>query len=199
MGRRAPLRAEWLLLGWLLTGWSCRPVQAPTATIPAVFVSTAAPGWHRQDGRIWLTDTLFSGWQYSLYSTGDTAFVGAFRDGKAQGIHRRWYANGQPQELRQYDNGWQEGQQHGWYESGKPAFVLHFRHDVYEGHVREWYPNGQLARDGHYHDGHENGAQRLWYATGTLQANYEARNGRHYGLTGVKNCVNVWDSIRVSH
>ncbi|MEZ0607531.1 toxin-antitoxin system YwqK family antitoxin [Fibrella sp. WM1] len=198
MARQAPLRdsglVAWLiaLLALGLPGCGAEP------SIPHVFVNSAAAGWQWRDGQLWLNNNRFSGWQYSLYPTGDTAFVGAYWQGKAEGVHRKRYANGQLREWRHYRHGWQEGEQRGWYANGKPEFTAQCQHDVYEGKLNEWFPNGRLARRGTYHEGHEEGPQQLWFDNGTLKANYEAREGRLYGFTGVKNCENVWDSIRVA-
>ncbi|WP_425290797.1 toxin-antitoxin system YwqK family antitoxin [Spirosoma linguale] len=199
MVKRAPLRSKFgqvVALLLILTG--CRQ-SAPATTIPHVYASADLPGWQKRAGKLWRQDTLFSGWSYQLGATGDTTFLGSYYLGKAEGSHRQWYSNHQLKEIRHYSNGWQEGEQRGWYESGKPTFIYQFKSDVYEGSRKEWYPNGQPAQDGHYHEGHEHGSQRMWYADGSLKVNYVARNGRNYGFTGVKNCVNVWDSIPVSH
>ncbi len=199
MAKRVPLRNSIGLFGLLMLLCHCQPEKAGTPAIPTVLVSADAAGWQRRNGELWLNNQPFSGYQYQRATAGDTLFVGAYLHGKAEGLHRQWYANGQLKEIRHYQNGWQEGEQRGWYESGKRAFVYQFRNDVYEGSRKEWYANGQPALDGHYHEGQENGPQRQWFDTGSLKANYASRHGRHYGFTGVKNCVNVWDSITVSH
>ncbi len=201
MAKRVPSRSS---IGRVVTGlWllmvGCRSHSAETPSIPAVFVPAEQSGWQRREGQLWLRGKPFSGWQYGRFPDGDTAFVGGYRDGKAEGLHRFWYENHRLKETRQFRQGWQEGEQRGWYATGKPAFRYQFRHDVYEGRRREWYPDGRLARDGHYHDGQEDGAQRMWFADEQLKANYVVRKGRTYGFTGVKNCVNAWDSITVSH
>lgn len=190
-------------LGWfisLLVGMSsCHPANPTTVVIPPVYVSTQQAGWQKREGRVLLNSTLFSGWQYQLDADHDTIFVGSYLQGKAEGFHRQWYANHQLKEVRHYQKGWQEGEQRGWFESGKRAFLYQFRNDVYEGSRKEWYTNGKPALYGNYHDGKEQGLQQQWFANGSLKVNYVARNGRNYGFTGVKNCVNVWDSIPVSH
>lgn len=198
MARRAPLRNS-ISLFWLLLILSSCQSESGAPAIPSVSVSADADGWQRHNGQLWLNNHPFSGYQYQCTPSGDTLFVGTYLDGKAEGFHRQWYANGQLKEVRHYQNGWQEGEQRGWYESGKRAFVYQFRNDVYEGSRKEWYANGQPAFAGNYHKGQENGPQRQWFDNGSLKANYESRNGRNYGFTGVKNCVNVWDSIPVSH
>ncbi|MEZ0542098.1 toxin-antitoxin system YwqK family antitoxin [Fibrella arboris] len=199
MAKLAPLRSSfryWLLLA-LLPG--CQGNRQKLIAIPARYVSTDVPGWQQRAGTLWLNDSLFSGWQFQTSPTGDTLFCGSFLNGKAEGVHRQWYASGQLKEERRYRTGWQEGEQRGWHESGKRAFICQFKNDVYEGTRTEWYANGKPALAGHYHEGQETGLQRQWFDTGTLKVNYEVRNGRHYGFTGVKNCVNVWDSITVTH
>lgn len=182
---------------WLTIWLSTPGCRQQTTSIPATYVSVDRTGWQHREGRLWLNGTHFSGWQYGLWASGDTAFVGAFSEGKAEGIHRHWYADGRRKEIRRYRNGWQEGRQQGWFADGKAAFVYHFRNDVYHGNRKEWLPDGRLVFDGNYHNGQEDGPQRQWFADGSLKANYVARKGRNYGFTGVKNCVNVADSISV--
>ncbi len=177
-----------IMVGWLLV--SCQPITSRQPdTVLGQFVRVDQPGWQRRDGKLWLNDSLFTGYQYETTSTSDTLFVGGYQQGNAEGQHRYRYENHQLREQRQYHNNWQEGEQRGWYESGQQAFVYQFQKDVYEGWVQEWYPNGQLAHDGHYHDGQEFGAQRFWLANGTVKANYVARNGRQYGIIMGKGCV----------
>ena len=200
MAKQAPLLSKCsIFISLLMTLYGCHQQTDRTGSIPVVFVATNHPGWQQREGRLWLNGKPFSGWQYQLWPKGDTAFVGAFYKGKAEGAHRQWYENHRPREIRYYLNGWQEGQQRGWFESGKRAFVYHFLNDVYEGNCQEWYANGRPAQDKNYAKGQESGPQRMWFADGNLKVNYVARNGRNYGFTGVNNCVNVWDSIAVSN
>jgi hypothetical protein len=200
MAKRARLRSKFVWMTALFTGLcGCQSSTPATVAIPGVYVPSDYAGWQKREGRLWLKDTLFSGWQYQLGLTGDTLYKASFLQGRAEGFHRQWYANHTLKEVRHYRKGWQEGDQRGWFDSGRPAFQYQFQQDVYEGSRQEWYPNGQPALYGHYHEGQENGLQQQWYADGTLKVNYVARNGRNYGFTGVKNCVNVWDSVTVSH
>ncbi|TAE21752.1 MAG: toxin-antitoxin system YwqK family antitoxin [Cytophagales bacterium] len=198
MARQAPSRSRnwlWATL-WLLQA-GCQSNTTPS--VPDRFARTDQPGWQRWEGLLWLQNRPFSGWQVEVNPQGDTLALGGFLNGRAEGTHRRWYANGRLREERRYRNNWQEGQQQGWFPSGKRAFVYSFRGDVYEGNCKEWYENGRLARDVNYHNGQEEGRQRHWFADGSLKMNYVVREGRTYGFTGTKNCVNVWDSINTAH
>ena len=86
---------------------ACQPKHQKQADlIHPTYIADDAPGWQRQEGRLWLNQRLYSGWQYRLWPTGNTAFVGAFSQGKAEGSHRQWYSNGKLKEVRQYKNGW---------------------------------------------------------------------------------------------
>jgi protein SCO1/2 len=60
---------------------------------------------------------------------------------------------------------------------------------VYEGEYRTWYASGRPFEIRHYVHGHEDGLQQAWSENGVLYVNYEARNGRHYGLENGTPCV----------
>ena len=62
--------------------------------------------------------------------------------------------------------------------------------DKYEGEFKEWYSSGLLGKDFHYVKGQEEGSQRLWWDNGTVRANYVIRDGKKYGLIGMKLCTN---------
>ncbi len=113
-------------------------------------------------------------------------------------IVEKWYDDGQMMERRCYVEGRRNGLHEGWWPNGVKRFEYQYKDDVYEGEVVEWYENGQMYRRMQYKDGHEHGMQQMWKADGRLLANYEMKNGRKYGLAGVKNCTTVWgenDSI----
>ncbi|MCY7356010.1 MAG: SCO family protein [Rudanella sp.] len=94
MARLAPLRSKfsWYLLLFLT---ACQSRPADQVAIPTLFVSVDAPGWQRREGRLWLQDALFSGWQYQCRAAGDTVFVGSYWAGKPEGMHRAWHGNQQ--------------------------------------------------------------------------------------------------------
>ena len=126
-------------------------------------------------------DTLFSGVLYEMYNEKDTALSEKYLDGLRNNISRKWFPSGKLSEERSYVNGKRIGIHQGWYPDGKKRFLYHFVNDEVDG----------LAEDGH-----ESGMQTAWESDGSIMANYMAKNGRNYGLTGVKNCKNVKDSIK---
>ena len=64
---------------------------------------------------------------YALYPNGDSAFSGAYLNGKEEGIFKKWYPNGQLIEIRVYIDGNKEGFHRGWWENGIRKFEYHFQ------------------------------------------------------------------------
>jgi protein SCO1/2 len=64
-----------------------------------------------------------------------------------------------------------------------------YKDGAYDGEYRSWYANGRPFELRHYVAGHEAGLQQAWSDTGVLYINYEARNGRHYGMENSTPCV----------
>lgn len=148
----------------------------------------------RQDS-LFLHDQPFTGTVISLRTSGDTILVGSWKNGVEDGRHKSWNANGTPSEERYYENGRKTATHRGWYPDGKPRFVYEFEAGEHHGKAEEWYPDGQPYRCFHYKAGHEEGLQRMWWENGRLRANYAVRNGRRYGLIGLKLCRNPSDSL----
>lgn len=150
-----------------------------------------------KDGISYVSGEKFTGIIYSLYDNGDTVFVYPYNNGKLDGVVKVWYDNGQLQEERDYVVGRREGMQKGWYMDGTVKYIAGYKENMYHGQVQEWFPNGQLYRVFNYVNGQEEGMQKMYWNNGELRANYESKNGRKYGLTGIKNCATPWsDSLK---
>ncbi|HQS56567.1 MAG: hypothetical protein B7Y15_14740 [Bacteroidetes bacterium 24-39-8] len=151
---------------------------------------------------IWHQDSLyfqgkpFSGKAYSFFANGDTAIYKEFWNGLQEGITKRWHPNKQLAEDRFYIAGKKEGKHRAWWPDGKPQFEFYVHEDAYEGELKEWNSQGLLIRQFHYQNGQEVGSQRLWWDDSTVRANYEIRDGKKYGLIGIKLCKNPYDSVK---
>lgn len=137
----------------------------------------------------------FSGKVILLYGNGDTAYISSRLGGLEHGPYRKWYPHGQLAESRMFENGVKTGTHRGWWEDGTPMFEYHFLRGEHEGAAREWYTNGRPYRFFHYKNGYEDGSQKIWWENGVIRANYAVRNGRRYGLIGLKLCSNPKDSL----
>jgi antitoxin component YwqK of YwqJK toxin-antitoxin module len=148
-----------------------------------------------REDTVFLDGRLFSGHLLSFHPDGDTAACIGYADGVQEGLSRIWHANGQPAERRTYHRGRKVGTHTGWWPNGNQRFEYRFMDGEHHGSMREWYEDGKPYKDFHYNAGYEDGSQRMWWEDGRIRANYVVRDGRRYGLIGVKNCVNPKDSI----
>lgn len=163
--------------------------------IPPVFLllENHVISWH-QDSLFW-NGKPFSGKAISLFTNGDTAIIQSYWEGLQEGVTRKWHPNKQLAEDRFYIKGKKEGRHRAWWSNGKPLFDFHVSNDEYQGELKEWNSAGLLVKQFHYVNGQETGSQRRWWDDSTVRANYEIRNGRKYGLIGIKLCKNPYDSV----
>lgn len=145
----------------------------------------------RNQGQLFYKNQPFTGIQFATFVSGDTAKIIAFDKGKEQGWSKIWHESGQLAEERYYEKGKKEGTHRAWWPDGKPRFEYHFKNDEHHGEQKDWFPDGKIAEVFHYVNGHEEGQQQMWFADGSLKANYVIKDGRRFGLPGVKSCVSV--------
>ena len=181
-----PNRLCYLLCCYLLLQ-ACREVD-PSMHI----VSASHTGIIWNNGIVHYNDQAFSGRLYQLHTTGDTAVVASYMNGRLHGWEYKWYPGGKLAEQRFYVNGKKEGIHEGWRADGSKRFEYHFSGDEHEGVLKEWFDNGTLARLFHYSKGHEDGRQQMWWEDGRVRANYIVVNGERFGLVGQKLCKNYF-------
>jgi antitoxin component YwqK of YwqJK toxin-antitoxin module len=164
-------------------------------TVPAVYFNDTDKDFSKHQDTVYYKDQFFTGYRFSLYPNGDTAILQSYFNGVEEGTQIKWYPNHQLQEERFYINGKKEGIHKGWWPDGKKKFVFTACADKYEGESKEWYSSGLLEKHFHYKNGQEEGGERLWWDNGSVRANYVIRQGKKYGLIGLKTCINPYDSI----
>ncbi|MBA4853106.1 toxin-antitoxin system YwqK family antitoxin [Emticicia sp. BO119] len=181
------LSSLYLLLG------SCNPTtsqfQTAQIAIPDSYVLENDAAFAHNQGVLYYWQKPFSGWQYSLYANGDTARVIPFYEGREEGYSKTWYPDRILAEQRFYVKGRKEGLHQAWWENGQLKFIYQFNNDEHEGVQQAWAINGKLIQQFNYLKGHEEGHQQAWFDDGTLKSNYVIKNGRRFGLPGVKNCM----------
>lgn len=165
--------------------------QAAKTTTPLIKVEASNAAFSHNQGVLLHENKPFSGIQFLLFTNQDTAKVSTFIAGKEQGWSKVWYEDGRLAEERFYEKGKKEGTHRAWWPDGKLRFEYHFKDDEHHGEQKDWFPDGKLAEVFHYINGHEEGQQQMWFDDGSLKANYFIKDGRRFGLPGVKNCVSV--------
>ena len=129
-------------------------------------------------------------------NSNDTIFVRNYSEGLKNGIFKKFYVNNLLQEKREYIMGKKDGKHTGYWDNGKLAFDYKLKEDLYDGNQRNWNKDGRMIKSLNYVDGHQEGLQQIWDNNGIIRTNYVIKNNRRYGLLGVKNCINVSDSIK---
>ncbi len=164
-------------------------------TVPADYYDAADTNFTIHLDTLFYKKKLFTGFRFTLNDQGDTTELGSYFNGVEEGLQQKWYAKGKRQETRFYINGKKERNQRGWWPNGQIKFDFNTYNDEYEGAFREWIENGLLIKQFHYEHGYEKGSQRLWWTDGTVRANYVIKDGKKYGLLGLKICTNPYDSV----
>lgn len=163
--------------------------------VPPIYLNELDKYFSKHQDTIFYKNNFYTGYRYSLYPNADTATLQSYFNGVEEGTQKKWYANRQLQEERFYINGKKEGLHRGWWPDGKNKFIFTANADKNEGEFKEWYSSGLLQKYFHYKNGQEVGSQRLWWDNGSVRANYVIREGKKYGLIGLKTCINPYDSI----
>lgn len=163
--------------------------------VPPVYLNESDNNFSKHQDTIFYKQQFFTGYRLTLYPNGDTAILQSYFNGVEEGTQKKWYPNYKLQEERFYINGKKEGLHKGWWPDGKEKIFFTAYNDKYDGEFKEWYSSGLLGKYFHYKNGQEDGSQRLWWDNGSVRANYVIREGKKYGLLGLKTCVNPYDSI----
>jgi len=172
-----------------------KPQNILVASVPMIFKASADKGFTLHQDTLFHNDTKYSGWVYTLYNAKDTMQVAGFLNGLEEGIQKKWYPNKQIASIRDYRAGKKIGKHIGYWENGQTQFEFYFEDGEYHGIAKEWYQNGQAYRTFHYEHGFEQGSQKMWWENGIIRANYVVKNGRRYGLVGLKLCMNPNDTV----
>ena len=149
-----------------------------------------------------------------LMYMGMTAFTGA-------GVN--YYANGELAQRTEYLNGKRNGLLQKWFEDGSIAFEANYLENKLNGPVKSWWSNGNIRSSGNFIEGKSNGLQKQWYSSGVkfkemylvagkeegmqrawrengkTYVNYEAKNGRIYGLKRANLCFELDDETVIRY
>jgi antitoxin component YwqK of YwqJK toxin-antitoxin module len=139
----------------------------------------------------------FNGYAVNYYSDGSIKEKLGFINGKREGVAKRWSKNGVLRWQSHYEQNKFIGSFKTWWENGVLAEESTYEKGVLEGIQKQWYDSGQLAKLRRLVKGKENGMQQAWLKNGTLYINYEARNGRVFGLKRSNLCYQLEDEVVV--
>ena len=138
---------------------------------------------------------LYSGFIVDYYDNKKIKLKMSVYQGKRQNKTEKWYSNGKLMEVSSYHNGKLNGEKKVWTQNNEHTLIsqFNFRSGKAHGEQRNWYSSGEVYKIMNYDQGIESGIQKAYRKNGALYANYEARNGRIYGLKKSKLCYGLED------
>ncbi|NJB82571.1 toxin-antitoxin system YwqK family antitoxin [Wenyingzhuangia aestuarii] len=177
------------ILGFLFLLFSCHKKKAEA---PRLKVDYDVLERNSKNGLMTYNGVLFTGTTEQYLLDGTTlkmtcSYVDGLKDGKA----KRWYSNRVLNYETFYVKGRKQGATKVWYKNGQLQRETTYFKGVVHGQETVWYPTGEKQKERKLYYGQENGMQKAWRKTGKLYANYQAVNGRIFGLKGSNMCYKV--------
>ncbi|WP_299325967.1 hypothetical protein [uncultured Maribacter sp.] len=145
---------------------------------------------------VWtLNDIPYSGFAVSYYSDNSLKEKFGILNGKKQNNFIQWFLDGHFKNMATYDKGKLHGEKKIWSKDSAHILIAHYnyRRGWPHGEQKKWYVTGELFKKMNLNRGKEEGIQQAFRENGTLYANYEAREGRIFGLKKAKLCYSLED------
>ncbi|WP_272022673.1 toxin-antitoxin system YwqK family antitoxin [Olleya namhaensis] len=146
-------------------------------------------------GRWYYKDKLYTGYSVKYHPNGVLEEKLGFFNGRREGVAKRWTKNEKLQLESYYKNNRLDGIYKTWWENGELSGRSFYKNGVKQGEEKQWFSNGQMFKLRNFADGKEHGFQKAWLANGKLYVNYEAKNGRIFGMRRASSCVRLEDEV----
>jgi antitoxin component YwqK of YwqJK toxin-antitoxin module len=146
------------------------------------------------EGKWYYHDEPFSGFA-TIYNNAQKIEKTGYFKGKREGISQKWYDNGTLKSQTYYKANNKEGTEKTWSIYGHQVSESNFVDGIANGEQLKWHSNGLLAQKQNIIDGKESGQQQAWLTNGKIYVNYEAKNGRIFGLKKANLCYELDNEI----
>lgn len=163
--------------------------------IPEVMVDLSMLHYEREHS-LWRLDSQnFSGYAISIYPDGSLKERISFLNGRKEGQATQWYPDKHLKRQEHYHLGKLHGVKKSWSTEEDHLLIsrLNYQQGKAHGEQRFWYATGELYKILNLNMGKEEGLQQAFRLNGVLYANYEARDGRVFGLRKAKLCYGLED------
>ncbi|MEP0365944.1 MAG: membrane-binding protein [Cyclobacteriaceae bacterium] len=138
---------------------------------------------------------VVSGYIISYFGNGAIQKKTGLVEGRKEGLQHTYYPNGQLRFSESYADNKLNGKVKRWgLEEGYQLLAeLNYKDGKLHGEQKKWYATGELHKLMLIENGVENGMQKAFRKNGALYANYEAKNGRTFGLKRSNLCYELDD------
>ncbi len=148
-----------------------------------------------EEGLVYYLGKPFSGSGISYYTKETKASQIDYVAGKKNGWYKKWYPSG----VLSFESAYLNGKQHGltktWWKNGNLRSESNFQNGVADGLQKQWYESGTKFKFQRLTSGKEEGIQQSWRENGKIYNNYEAKNGRIFGLKRATLCFELEDEL----
>lgn len=165
------------------------------AQIPDTTVLAAILNYDNKTSQWTLNDQLYSGYAVSYYQDSSLKEKIRIINGKKENQSFDWYPDGHLKEVASYHKGKLHGEKKVWSTDTNHVLIsyLNYKFGKPHGEQKKWYRTGELHKVLHLNMGQEEGIQQAYRENGDLYANYEAKNGRTFGLQKASLCYGLED------
>lgn len=137
----------------------------------------------------------FTGYAVRFYANDSLKEKTGFLNGKKQGVYNVWFENGVLKLESNYNQNTLEGTYKAWWNNGVLASETNYVKGKKQGVEQKWFSNGELSKKSNLLEGKEDGLQQAWLENGKLYVNYEAKNGRIFGMRRANSCYQLKDEV----
>lgn len=146
-------------------------------------------------GLVYFQNKPFTGTSISFYPNGIKATSIDYFEGKKHGLDQKWFTDG----LLSYESNYVNGKKHGstksWWANGNLRSQSFAKKGISNGLHQQWYKSGAKFKVMNIVNGKEEGLQQSWRENGKIYNNYEARDGRIFGLKRANLCYELDNEI----
>lgn len=166
-----------------------------SVTVPSVYHDVSDVFLDRSTS-LWqfISDTsLVSGFVYERYPNDTLQKIFGVYAGKKEGQLKAYFSNGKVKYTESYQNNKLDGELKRWSQEGNDQLLaqLYYKNGKLHGQQKKWFPTGELHVLMNMNMGKEEGLQQAYRKNGVLYANYEAREGRTFGLKRSNLCYEL--------
>jgi len=138
-------------------------------------------------------DRVFTGTSIQKYRSNTTSRSIQYVKGKKNGNLVMYYPNGHISYKATYNKGKLHGPIESWWKNGNKRSESSYKDGKVHGTQKQWYLSGEKFKVLHFAHGMEDGMQTAWRKNGKVYTNYQAKNGRIFGLKRANLCYSLED------
>lgn len=143
------------------------------------------------EGNWYYKNKLYNGYAVKYYKNDALKEKTGFFNGKKQGVYQYWFPNGTIKLKSNYNQNVLVGSYTAFWSNGNKALESYYVNGKKEGIEQQWYPEGNISKVRNLVKDREQGLQKAWLKNGKIYVNYEAKNGRVFGMKRANLCYQL--------